>query len=145
MVWMVLLACAKQAPVEPSRSDDAPLERAHAHKAGAPVTLDANVGADASQVEVTFAGASSDVQILAWGASGLQVQGERLRWEGPAKEGETVQLDLGHAGAGDLAVRVVGTFGGERLDEVRSWTVGDRKPTQVPVQHGAKGWDATRR
>lgn len=153
MLVLSLLACAKQTPVEPStpetkaqarEAQDAP-ERAHARKAGAPVELDARLDAERAVITASFTGAGTDVELSAWGASGLTVPGENLRWTGKVDEGETITVELEHEGGGDLAVRVVGTFAGERMDEVRSWTVGRREKTPVPVQNGSKGWDATRR
>lgn len=150
----VLLAVgcgSKQGPSEPSISEAAEAERdagpsPKEHKTGAPVTVDAEVGLDATTVDIRFDRAATEVRIHAWGASGLQVDGERERWSGRVDAGQRVTLDLTHAGAGDLAVRIDGSFDGETIDEVRSWTVGRRAPTAVPRNHpGSKGWDATRR
>lgn len=114
-------------------------------KTGAPVELAVRTAGDRSVVTATFARAGVDVELQVWGATGLEVNGDPLRWSGDVRAGQAIVVEVTHAGGGDLAVRAVGTFLDQRIDAVRSWTLGTRAPTVVPRSGDAKGWDATRR
>lgn len=145
MLVLSLLACAKQAPAEPSKAPEPTQERAHERKAGAPVELVASIASQGSSITATFTGEGTAVEVQAWGARGLEVAGDKVRWSGDVTAGQQVTIQLDHSSDGALAVRVAGTFAGEHVDEVRSWTIGSPEKTPVPVQGGSKGWDATRR
>ncbi len=144
LLSVLLVACQKSPPVS---EVDKPATEAHepTPKAGAPVELSADVQPEEAVVTAVFSGEGVDVQLTAWGATGLSVDGEQLRWSGDVRDGQEVTVPVPYEGTGDLAVRVTGTFGGESIDEVRSFTVGERSPTPVPTDGKTKGWDATRR
>ena len=139
----LLVACQKAPPaaeIEPAHPAHAPTS-----KAGAPVEMTADVQPEEAVITAVFEREGADVQLTAWGASGLQLEGEALRWSGDVRSGQEVTVTVRHSGAGDLAVRVAGTFAGESVDAVQSFTVGDRPATPVPTDGKTKGWDATQR
>jgi hypothetical protein len=141
LLSVLLVACQKAPPAQ----SESPHVHEPTSKAGAPVVLSADIGPDEAVITAVFEGPGTGVQLTAWGATGLQLEGERLRWSGSVREGQEVTVTVRHSGAGDLAVRVDGTFADESIDAVRSFTVGDRALTPVPTNGKTKGWDATRR
>lgn len=154
MVALLMTACTKKnvdAPA-PDAAAQTPKESAPAEvrvkSSDAPVTVVAEIGAGESRVDLVFARPGQAVTVEIWGASGLSVSTDKRVWEGDVAEPGTKSFTVKHTGAGDLAVRVEGDFGGPRRDTVKSFTVGDRMPTAVPttpVQGEApmKGWGAT--
>ena len=133
ILGLLLSGCAHRAEVAPQTSG--PSE----YKTGAPVAIEVRTTGSHSVITATPSMAAAAFELHVWGASGLELAGDSLRWAGDVRAGQVIEVEVTHAGAGDLAVRAEGTFLGERIDEVRSFTVGVHAPTVVPTEHGAKG------
>lgn len=145
MIFWLFLACGGKQPGA-TRVD--PVEQTE--KQGVAMRVERVATATGSDLEITFLGDGEAVLLEAWGASGLLVEGERARIEhGTVHTGEVLRFSVPHTGDGDLALRIAGRWNGEEGEDVRSFTVGKREATEVPVRtvdgEKVKGWTATPR
>lgn len=129
------VACTSPAKNSPGTSDSAShKDGAPVGKFGAPVEVGAKLHPNKATVTVRFLSAGSDVRVDLSGVDGLQVSGDASPVRGAQVQGASTQtFDVDFtpgAGRSHLVVTVSGTFDGNPLSKVASFSVGDATEAQ---------------
>jgi len=99
---------------------------AEAGKPSAPIKVTAQLRPAAADLDVVFASDATGVTIKVWGVDGLRVKSAAPVSVGSVKSGQTIKVAVQYdapATESNLAVSVIGTFGGREQVKVQSFTL----------------------
>lgn len=139
LALLPLVACAPSATASPAKSSPS----TGSGKPTAPVSVDAQLGAQTARVTIRFDAPASAVQVNVHGVDGLVVTSEQTPVNGGSfEQGSTATFDVAFTpgpGRSHLVVAVTGAFRGAQQSRVSSFAVG----TPTDAQRNASSAEKT--